>query len=214
MKPRRNLIVAHNTNIVPGMEEAQSHDYLNWWARSQPTLIMFAGGAKVGVELEEVNPHLRGGRVEKTSISPSSAVELNTTSALANYATEADLIPARVVLYFLSFTGFLVSFMMRTDINIAMVAMVKLPPPADLGNSSVGSPMYCYNPSNTTDFVDGDNVTIQSATHLPVEPTYADLLEQAWLEVEPTVSPEEEGLSTIEELADWVEQALQTPVTE
>nr|CAD7262911.1 unnamed protein product [Timema shepardi] len=55
------------------------------------------------VELEEVNPHLRGGRVEnhlgtprpvhsaeiRTSISPSSAVELNTTSALANYATGA-----------------------------------------------------------------------------------------------------------------------------
>nr|CAD7203134.1 unnamed protein product [Timema douglasi] len=55
------------------------------------------------VKLEEVNPHLRGGRVEnhlgkttpvhpteiRTSISPSSAVELNTTSALANYATEA-----------------------------------------------------------------------------------------------------------------------------
>nr|CAD7594938.1 unnamed protein product [Timema genevievae] len=51
----------------------------------------------------EVNPHLRGGRVEnylrtpppvhpteiRTSISPSSVVELNTTSALANYTTEA-----------------------------------------------------------------------------------------------------------------------------
>nr|CAD7203222.1 unnamed protein product [Timema douglasi] len=56
------------------------------------------------VELEEVNPHLRGGRVEnhlekttpvhpteiRTSISPSSAVELNTTSALASYATKAE----------------------------------------------------------------------------------------------------------------------------
>nr|CAD7427748.1 unnamed protein product [Timema monikensis] len=55
------------------------------------------------VELEEVNPHLRGGRVEnhlgkttsvysteiRTSISPFSAVELNMTSALANYATES-----------------------------------------------------------------------------------------------------------------------------
>nr|CAD7200483.1 unnamed protein product [Timema douglasi] len=56
------------------------------------------------VELEEVNPHLRGVRVEnnlgtptppvhpteiRSSISPSSAVELNTTSALANYAAEA-----------------------------------------------------------------------------------------------------------------------------
>nr|CAD7418823.1 unnamed protein product [Timema poppensis] len=57
------------------------------------------------VELEEVNPHLRGGRVEnhlgkttpvhpteiRTSITPSSAVQLNTTSALANYATEAGI---------------------------------------------------------------------------------------------------------------------------
>nr|CAD7196049.1 unnamed protein product [Timema douglasi] len=53
------------------------------------------------LNLEEVNPHLFGGRVEnhlgkttpvhpvQTSISPSSAVELNTTSALANYAAEA-----------------------------------------------------------------------------------------------------------------------------
>nr|CAD7577526.1 unnamed protein product [Timema californicum] len=55
-------------------------------------------------ELEDVNQHLRGGRVENhlgtppvhpteilTLISPSSAVELNTTSALANYTTEAEL---------------------------------------------------------------------------------------------------------------------------
>nr|CAD7411861.1 unnamed protein product [Timema poppensis] len=63
----------------------------------------YAIGLGIGkVELEEVNPHLRGGRVEnhlgkttpvhpteiRTSISPSSAVELNTTSVLANYATE------------------------------------------------------------------------------------------------------------------------------
>nr|CAD7199890.1 unnamed protein product [Timema douglasi] len=66
------------------------------------------------VELEEVNPHLRGEKVPfrkktlqftrpteiRTLISPSSAVELNTTSALANYATKAawiepcSLIPA------------------------------------------------------------------------------------------------------------------------
>nr|CAD7433000.1 unnamed protein product [Timema monikensis] len=54
---------------------------------------------------KEVNPHLRGGRVEnhlgtppppvhpteiRTSISPSSAVELKATSALDNYATEAS----------------------------------------------------------------------------------------------------------------------------
>nr|CAD7459417.1 unnamed protein product [Timema tahoe] len=57
----------------------------------------------IGGSVEEVSPHLRGGRVEihlgkatpvhsteiRTSISPSSAVWLNTTGALANYATEA-----------------------------------------------------------------------------------------------------------------------------
>nr|CAD7576414.1 unnamed protein product [Timema californicum] len=63
----------------------------------------YSNGLGIGkVELEEVNPHLRGGRVEnhlgetapvhpteiRTSISPSSAVELNTTRTLANYATE------------------------------------------------------------------------------------------------------------------------------
>nr|CAD7394241.1 unnamed protein product [Timema cristinae] len=63
----------------------------------------YTNGLGIGkVELVEVNPHLRGGRVEnhlgkttpvhpteiQTSISPSSAVELNMTSALANSATE------------------------------------------------------------------------------------------------------------------------------
>ncbi|CAH1114115.1 unnamed protein product [Psylliodes chrysocephalus] len=37
-------------------------------------------------------------------------------------------VPARLVLYLLSWSGFLVSFMMRNDINIAIVAMVKQPP--------------------------------------------------------------------------------------
>nr|CAD7409798.1 unnamed protein product [Timema poppensis] len=70
-------------------------------------LANYATEAGIGkVELEEVNPHLRGGRVEnhlgektppvhpteiRTSISPSLAVELNTTSELANYATEAGI---------------------------------------------------------------------------------------------------------------------------
>lgn len=58
--------------------------------------------------------------------------------------------PARVVLYMLSFTGFLVSFMMRTDINIAIVAMVKLPPPKLTNNTSGDSPLICYDPSANT----------------------------------------------------------------
>nr|XP_022901620.1 sialin [Onthophagus taurus] len=36
-------------------------------------------------------------------------------------------VPARFVLYLLSWSGFLVSFMMRTDINLAIVAMVEEP---------------------------------------------------------------------------------------
>nr|CAD7202039.1 unnamed protein product [Timema douglasi] len=66
------------------------------------------------VELEEVNPHLRGGRVEshlgkttpsspdrdRTSISPSSAVELNTTSALAYYATEQQMQLTHTEMYY------------------------------------------------------------------------------------------------------------------
>nr|CAD7395658.1 unnamed protein product [Timema cristinae] len=65
---------------------------------------LWRDGGRKFLLLNEVNPHLRGGRVEnhlgkpppvhpteiRTSISPSSAVELNTTSALANYVTEAD----------------------------------------------------------------------------------------------------------------------------
>lgn len=34
-------------------------------------------------------------------------------------------VPARLVLYFLSWSGFLVSFMMRNDINFALVVMVR-----------------------------------------------------------------------------------------
>ncbi|XP_034129513.1 uncharacterized protein LOC117584608 isoform X4 [Drosophila guanche] len=34
-----------------------------------------------------------------------------------------DKIPARLVLYFLSWSGFLVSFMMRNDMNFALVAI-------------------------------------------------------------------------------------------
>lgn len=50
-------------------------------------------------------------------------------------------VPARFVLYFLSWSGFLVSFMMRNDINFALVAMVKSNPakdshPISNGNSS------------------------------------------------------------------------------
>ncbi|GLH13612.1 Uncharacterized protein GBIM_18146 [Gryllus bimaculatus] len=56
-----------------------------------------------------------------------------------------DLIPARVVLYFLSFTGFLVSFMMRMDINLAMVAMAKTPPSQ---KNSTDEILNCYDTGN------------------------------------------------------------------
>ncbi|XP_073992750.1 major Facilitator Superfamily Transporter 17 [Rhodnius prolixus] len=69
-----------------------------------------------------------------------------------------NLLPARVILYLLSFTGFLVSFMMRTDINIAMVAMVEIPPPSIEPNTTISEPLYCYDTNlNTTH--DNDSVT-------------------------------------------------------
>lgn len=42
-------------------------------------------------------------------------------------STPIDKIPARLVLYFLSWSGFLVSFVMRNDINLAIVEMVRNP---------------------------------------------------------------------------------------
>nr|CAD7400831.1 unnamed protein product [Timema cristinae] len=73
--------------------------------KEQKPLVIKVPGAIKEQKPPEVKPHLRGWRVEnhlgkttpvhpteiRTSISPSSAVELNTTSALANYATEAGL---------------------------------------------------------------------------------------------------------------------------
>lgn len=63
------------------------------------------------------------------------------------------MIPARVVLYMLSFSGFLVSFMMRTDINIAMVAMAKLP----LNNETAAVTSHCYTIQNASH---AENITI------------------------------------------------------
>ncbi|XP_043785000.1 sialin-like isoform X2 [Apis laboriosa] len=53
------------------------------------------------------------------------------------------MVPARVVLYMLSFSGFTVSFMMRNDINIAMVAMVKPPSMTSDTNVTMTS-QHCY----------------------------------------------------------------------
>ncbi|KAF2897077.1 hypothetical protein ILUMI_09104 [Ignelater luminosus] len=65
-------------------------------------------------------------------------------------------VPARFVLYLLSWSGFLVSFMMRTDINLAIVAMVEDPELPDVGNSS--NEQYCYvkdiSPDNVEQRVD------------------------------------------------------------
>nr|CAD7433903.1 unnamed protein product [Timema monikensis] len=102
-----NATIPRNVSLLPSI--------LSLNVTSQPTgtpsvtenVNSFNSRPRIGkVELEEVNPHLRGGRVEnhlgkpppvhpteiRTSISPSSAVELDTSSALANYATEAEIV--------------------------------------------------------------------------------------------------------------------------
>ncbi|KAF5282674.1 hypothetical protein FQA39_LY17534 [Lamprigera yunnana] len=52
-------------------------------------------------------------------------------------------VPARLVLYLLSWSGFLVSFMMRTDINLAIVAMVKDSNPMKDSMQNT-TEQYCY----------------------------------------------------------------------
>nr|CAD7423996.1 unnamed protein product [Timema monikensis] len=102
-KPFRNPPpLVHPTKIRTSISPSSAAE-LN----TTSALAIYATEAGIGkVKLENVKPHLRGGRVEnhlgkkkpvhpteiRTSISPSSAVELNTISALANYATEVDTI--------------------------------------------------------------------------------------------------------------------------
>ncbi|XP_037043314.1 sialin isoform X2 [Bradysia coprophila] len=52
------------------------------------------------------------------------------------FSNVTDRIPARLVLYFLSWSGFLVSFMMRNDINFALVAMVRSPTTSTILNGN------------------------------------------------------------------------------
>lgn len=61
-----------------------------------------------------------------------------------------DMIPARVVLYMLSFSGFTVSFMMRTDINIALVAMVKQTSATNNDTADHVDSQYCYATPNSS----------------------------------------------------------------
>nr|CAD7392402.1 unnamed protein product [Timema cristinae] len=99
------LMLTDCLETCQGNESCQSINY------ETGLCVLFSSNADIHpgigeVQLEEANPHLRGGRVEnhlgkttpvhpteiRTSISPSSVVELNTTSALANYATEAGVV--------------------------------------------------------------------------------------------------------------------------
>ncbi|KAJ8668805.1 hypothetical protein QAD02_000064 [Eretmocerus hayati] len=69
-------------------------------------------------------------------------------SSVYDFGRVRDMIPARVVLYILSFTGFVVSFMMRMDINIAMVSMVKYLPQNNSTSNSTPSAI-CASDENT-----------------------------------------------------------------
>ncbi|XP_017483253.1 PREDICTED: uncharacterized protein LOC108372112 isoform X2 [Rhagoletis zephyria] len=80
-------------------------------------------------------------------------------------------IPARLVLYFLSWSGFLVSFMMRNDINFALVAMVRPPDELNSSNTTISSnaTLLSLNSSlqldftNQTLFGDATNRTVINA---------------------------------------------------
>ncbi|GLV37066.1 Major Facilitator Superfamily Transporter 17 [Carabus blaptoides fortunei] len=77
-----------------------------------------------------------------------------------NCITLCGQVPARLVLYMLSWSGFLVSFMMRTDINLAIVAMVESAgAPAVENNDTGAGNMYCY------DVTDVQNTTINDTEY-------------------------------------------------
>ncbi|XP_011500012.1 PREDICTED: vesicular glutamate transporter 3 [Ceratosolen solmsi marchali] len=78
------------------------------------------------------------------------------TSTVYNFRKIRDTIPARVILYMLSFSGFVVSFMMRMDINIAMVSMVNYQP-TNVSNNNISITTICYSKSNTSSQIFEDN---------------------------------------------------------
>lgn len=65
----------------------------------------------------------KNGALELVKQSISSSIE--TVTSNKRMKMNCFEVPARLVLYFLSWSGFLVSFMMRNDINFALVVMVK-----------------------------------------------------------------------------------------
>lgn len=71
---------------------------------------------KHGAVVEIINDHQQKSKIsQRTSKAESKAMKMSCCRG----------VPARLVLYFLSWSGFLVSFMMRNDINFALVVMVK-----------------------------------------------------------------------------------------
>nr|CAD7588778.1 unnamed protein product [Timema genevievae] len=98
----RDVMVTYGGNLLVA---SPSVDMTTYYIFPCFMRICHANTPNIGIgngNIEEVNPHLNGGRVEnhlgkttpvhpteiRTSISPSSAIGLNMTSALANYATE------------------------------------------------------------------------------------------------------------------------------
>lgn len=81
-------------------------------------------------------------------------------------------VPARVVLYFLSWSGFLVSFMMRNDMNFALVAMTKNPSnltrPTSFANTTDG----VYNETIASHQSSANTSGLSNKTNLEMENYY------------------------------------------
>ncbi|EDV98871.1 vesicular glutamate transporter 3 isoform X1 [Drosophila grimshawi] len=64
------------------------------------------------------------------------SIPRKSVESISYHSRLGDKIPARLVLYFLSWSGFLVSFMMRNDMNFALVAMIRNGTETQQDNSS------------------------------------------------------------------------------
>lgn len=99
---------------------------INFQEFSPSNLISLSLSLIAGLHSPNVSSPKNGafGLVSNTTLSKEVVVAENKSSKRMNMNCFSN-VPARVVLYFLSWSGFLVSFMMRNDINFAIVVMAR-----------------------------------------------------------------------------------------
>lgn len=118
-----------------------------WIQINKPVIPLFSSSS--GLHLSDISTLKNGAFELVNDKTPSKEVVVVKSSSNKRMKMNCfSNVPARLVLYFLSWSGFLVSFMMRNDINFAIVVMVRSNNPVESianGNLSANvteSPIY------------------------------------------------------------------------